>query len=224
MTKKALIVHGGWEGHEPAQVADRFAAILNAEGFDTEVSDTLDTFKDLDKLMCLNLIVPVWTNGEISDEQLKPVLKAVESGVGLAGCHGGLAGSFRKSVEWHFMAGSQWVAHPGNDGVEYEVNVIKESNSPIVEGLQDFKVCTEQYYLHIDPAVNVLATTTFPVADGPHRTNGQVVMPVVYTKHWGAGRVFYHSLGHHADIFDIPEVKELTRRGFIWAAKDEECN
>lgn len=219
MIKKALIVQGGWDGHEPKLVSDIFAEILENEGFEVEISDTLDSFKDETKLMNLNLIIPVWTMGEITREQLEPVLKAVESGVGLAGCHGGMCDAFRNSVEWQFMTGSQWVAHPGNDGVEYEVNIVKSSSSPIIHGISDFKVKSEQYYLHIDPAVNILAKTTFPVVEGPHSTNGKVAVPVIYTKTWGAGRVFYNSLGHHADIFDIPEAKELMRRGFLWASK-----
>lgn len=219
MTKKALIVRGGWDGHEPVQVSGIFAELLQGEGFEVEISDTLDSFKDEGKLLGLHLIVPVWTMGEISDEQLQPVLKAVESGVGLAGCHGGMCDSFRNSVEWQFMTGSQWVAHPFNDGVDYEVNMAASSSSPIINGIKDFKVKSEQYYLHVDPSVNVLATTTFPISEGPHSANGVIAMPVVYTKKWGAGRVFYNSLGHHADIFDIPEAKELMRRGFVWAAR-----
>jgi uncharacterized protein len=219
MTKKALIVQGGWDGHEPKQVSEIFADILRKEGFEVEISDTLDSFIDEEKLMGLNLIVPVWTMGEIKNEQLRPVLNAVAAGVGIAGCHGGMCDSFRNSVEWQFMTGSQWVAHPGNDGVEYEVNIVKSSSSTIIENIPDFKVKSEQYYIHIDPAVNVLATTTFPVIEGPHSSNGKVTVPVVYTKTWGKGKVFYNSLGHHADIFDIPEAKELMRRGFLWAAK-----
>lgn len=219
MSKRALVVYGGWDGHEPKQVSEVFTDILIKEGFEVEVSSTLDSFKDEDKLMGLNLIVPIWTMGEITKEQLTPVLKAVEAGVGLAGCHGGMCDAFRNSVEWQFMTGSQWVAHPGNDGVEYEVNIVGSSSSTIVEGISDFKVKSEQYYLHVDPSINVLATTTFPIVEGPHCTNGKVKVPVVYTKTWGKGKVFYNSLGHHADIFDIPEAKELMRRGFLWASK-----
>lgn len=219
MIKKALITQGGWDGHEPVQVSEVFKKILLNEGFEVELSDTLDSFLDEEKLQKLNLIIPIWTMSEISNAQLNPVLNAVASGVGLAGCHGGMCDAFRNCVEWQFMTGSQWVAHPGNDGVEYEVNIIKASSSPIVTDISDFMIKSEQYYLHVDPAVNVLATTTFPVIDGPHVSNGKVNVPVVYTKYWGKGRVFYTSLGHHADIFDIPEAKELMRRGLIWAAK-----
>ena len=219
MKKKGLIVRGGWEGHEPIEVSEIFSSLLQEEGFEVEISDTLDSFKDEEKLLGLNLIVPIWTMGEISNEQLHPVLKAVESGVGLGGCDGGMCDSFRNCVEWQFMTGSQWVAHPFNDGMEYEVNMIPSSSSPIIEGMKDFKVKSEQYYIHVDPAVNVLATTTFPISEGAHSANGVITMPVVYTKKWGLGRVFYNSLGHHADIFDIPEAKELMRRGFVWAAK-----
>lgn len=217
----ALIVWGGWNGHQPKEVAEVFRGILAGEGFAVEVRDTLDAFKDEGKLMGLDLIVPIWTMGEISPEQEKPVLKAVrEGGVGIAGCHGGMCDAFRKNCDWQFMTGGQWVAHPGNDGVKYKIH-IKDPDHPITAGLQDFDVASEQYYMHIDPAIRVLATTTYPTpgVEGPHLPNGFVEMPQVWTKHYGKGRVFYNALGHHADIFDIPEAKELMRRGFKWAMK-----
>lgn len=220
MSRKALIVQGGWEGHQPRQVAEIFRRLLVKEGFDVEVSDTLDAFADETKVRSLSLIVPVWTMGKISKQQLQPVIGAVQSGVGIAGCHGGMCDSFREATEWHFMTGGQWVAHPGNDGTKYTVN-IGPVKSPITDGISDFEVCSEQYYMHVDPAVKVLATTRFPVADGPHVGNGPVDMPVVWTKVYGQGRVFYNSLGHHADIVEMPPVLEIMRRGFLWAAREK---
>ncbi len=216
--RKALVVWGGWNGHEPKQVAEVFQRVLKEEGFDVEASDTLDAFKDEAKVSALSLIVPVWTMGKITGEQVKPVLNAVRSGVGIAGCHGGMCDSFRENTDWQFMTGGQWVAHPGNDGVEYTVK-ITDPKHPITEGIKDFTVKSEQYYLHVDPAVKVLATTRFPVADGPHTGNGPVDMPVVWTKMYGAGRVSYNSLGHHADIVESEPCLTLMRRGFNWAAR-----
>lgn len=216
--KKALIVWGGWDGHEPEQVAGIFADILRNHQFAVEVSDTLEAFADGEKLLGLDLIVPVWTMGQITQNLVDHVSAAVQNGTGLAGCHGGMCDSFRANVDWQFMTGGQWVAHPGNDGVDYTVE-IRQSSSPLVDGLADFKVCSEQYYLHIDPAVEVLATTRFPVVDGPHAYNKAVDMPVAWTKRWGHGRVYYNSLGHHADIVALPQVKEMMTRGFLWAAE-----
>lgn len=221
MKKKALIVQGGWDGHEPEQVANIYKDLLVSEGFEVEISDSLDAYADAEKLKALNLIVPHWTMGEIDPQYVRNVSEAVISGVGLAGSHGGMCDSFRKNVDWQFMTGGNWVAHPGNDGIEYMVN-IKQSSSPILEGLDDFKVVSEQYYLHVDPAVEVLATTRFPVADGPHALNKAVDMPVVWTKRWGLGRVFYSSLGHAADIVAMPEVSLIMKRGFLWAAEGKE--
>lgn len=221
MMKKALIVWGGWDGHEPEQVAGIFSGILQEAGFEVEVADTLEAFADGDKLLGLDLIVPVWTMGQITQELVNNVSAAVQNGTGLAGCHGGMCDSFRNNVDWQFMTGGQWVAHPGNDGVNYEVQ-IKQSSSPLVEGIADFSVCSEQYYLHYDPAVEILATTRFPVVDGPHASNKAVDMPVVWTKRWGQGRVYYNSLGHHADIVELPQVKELMTRGLLWAAEGKQ--
>lgn len=218
---KALIVWGGWDGHEPEQVAAIFERILKEEQFEVEVSNTLESYADAEKLLGLDLIVPLWTMGQIEQELVNNVSAAVQSGVGLAGLHGGMCDAFRNNVDWQFMTGGQWVAHPGNDGVEYMVNM-KRGSSPLLDHIEDFQVKSEQYYLHVDPAVEVLATTRFPVVTGPHAANGPVDMPVVWTKRWGAGRVFYNSLGHHADIVDMKPVTEMMRSGFKWTAAGKE--
>ena len=157
--------------------------------------------------------------GEKPQEYVRNLAKAIGKGTGLAGCHGGMCDSFRNSTEWQFITGGQWVSHPGNDGVEYDVNIIKGA-SPIVEGIEDFSVKSEQYYLHVDPAIEVLATTHFPIADGPHRLNKPIEMPVAWTKRWGEGRVFYCSLGHNDKMFEnCPSAELLMERGMLWAAK-----
>lgn len=217
--KKALIIQGGWEGHEPVQVSEIFARVLKEEGFSVRTEDSLDILLDEEYLASLHLLVPEWTMGSITSEQCEAASKAVAAGVGLAGCHGGMCDSFRQDVNWQFMTGGQWVAHPGNDGTPYTVNISSVSN-PITEGLNDFAVSSEQYYVHVDPAVEVLATTMFPnpAAKGFHMTNPLAAVPVVWTKRWGHGRVFYNSLGHLANVFSAYEPLELTRRGFLWAA------
>lgn len=217
--KKALIVQGGWDGHEPQLTSVRFARLLEKNGYACEISDALASFEDLDKLLGLDLIVACWTMGEISREQSQNIAKAVGAGVGLAGCHGGMCDSFRQDTEWQFITGGQWVSHPGGDGVEYTVNIMKGS-SPIVAGLEDFEVKSEHYYLHVDPAIEVLATTRFPTVTYYHISNKPVDMPVAWTKFWGNGRVFYTSLGHHDDVFDnSPGAEVMMERGMLWAGE-----
>lgn len=206
--RKALIVWGGWDGHQPKEVSEIFADVLRKEAFDVTVSDSLDAFTDAELMAKLDLIVPVWTMGTITQEQLRPLLDTVQGGCGIAGCHGGMGDSFRNEVEFQHMVGGQWVAHPGNDGVRYMVNMVSE-DEPLTSGIGDFEVCSEQYYMHIDPAIKIHATTSF----------GDVAMPVVWTKTWGSGRVYYNSLGHQANIVAMPQTLELMRRGFLWAAR-----
>lgn len=223
-SKSALLVWGGWDGHQPKEVAELLNGELQKHGFTTEVSDTLDAYLDEEKLKSLDLIVPLWTMGSIKREQLNPLLNAVKSGVGIGGVHGGMCDSFRNETEYQWMTGGQWVAHPGNDGVEYTVE-IRDPDHFITQGSPSvLNIKSEQYYLHVDPAVRVLATTRFPVAgvDGPHSQNGVVDMPTIWTKYWGEGRVFYNALGHQANIVAQPEVLNLTIRGLLWAAHAEE--
>ena len=219
--KGALIVWGGWDGHEPEKVANFFEQLLKAEGFSIEVSNDLDSFRDLERLKQLNLIIPIVTMSSITAEQRAPVSAAVaEHGVGLAGCHGGMCDSFRNDTEWQFMTGGQWVAHPGNDGVRYTVTIDSTNPHEITHQLEDFEVVSEQYYLHTDPGNNVLAYTIFPhpAVDG-HHVNNRCKMPQIWTRSWGKGKVFYNALGHHCDILESPVPRELMRRGFLWAAR-----
>lgn len=216
--KRALIVWGGWDGHEPEAVADLSAEILRAEGVEPIVRDHLDAFLDSDLMNSVNLIVPIWTMGEITFEQCMGAVEAVrDRGVGMAGCHGGMCDAFRASTEWQFMTGGQWVAHPGDNGVRYTVNFTGVSH-PISEGLSDFDVESEQYYLHTDPGNVVLATTRFPHPDhdGPHRAN-PCDMPQVWVRMFGEGRVFYNALGHQRNVIETGTARELMRRGFLWA-------
>lgn len=213
---RALITWGGWDGHQPDVVAALFAGWLREAGMAVEVTDSLSCFDDPAALAGLSLIVPVWTMSEIAKEQAENAASAVAAGVGLAGCHGGMCDAFRNNVTWQFMTGSQWVAHPGNDGVNYRVRMTSDHET--VKGLGDFDVCSEQYYLHVDPAVKVHAVTDFPVVDGPHSPNGPIEMPVVYTKMWGKGRVYYNALGHQAEVIAHGPAAETMRRGLMWAA------
>lgn len=215
--KKALIFQGGWDGHEPEEVANILADILRKEKFDVKITDTLTTLEK-DDLNSYDLIVPNWTQGTITKEQLQPLIDAVANGTGLAGLHGGLGDTFRWETDYQFMVGGQWVAHPGDDGVTYQVHIL-DPDHPLTEGMKDFTVVSEQYYMHVDPAVKVHATTRFPVADGPYKSNDEVDMPVVWTKKWGKGKVYYCSLGHVAEIVRMPEVVKLMRNGFLWASR-----
>jgi len=216
--KTALFVWGGWEGHEPKQCVDIFAPWLESQGFKVEISHTLDAYLDLAKLKTLDLIVQAYTQGEIKPEQERNLEEAVKSGVGLAGWHGGLADSFRANVEYEFMVGGQWVAHPGGI-IDYDVDIAKPGD-PVVKGLKRFHMKSEQYYMQVDPGVEVLATTTFSGQYAPW-TKG-VVMPVVWKKMYGQGRVFYTSLGHVAADFNVPEAREIVKRGLLWAARSGE--
>lgn len=193
-----------------------FAPLLEAAGFTVDISDSLDVYLDAERMRNYAVISQVYTMSTITREQEQGLLDAIESGVGFAGWHGGMADAFRNNTNYQFMVGGQWVAHPGNI-IDYTVNIINHED-PITAGLDDFAMHSEQYYMHVDPSNEVLATTTFtgqycPWIDG-------VVMPVVWKRRWGAGRIFYASVGHVAADINVPEAKEIVRRGLLWAAKE----
>lgn len=212
--KNVLLVYGGWEGHKPADFAKRVGAWLKEEGAVLTVSDSLGIYTDEEFMASVDLVVQYWTMGKITREQEAGLLKAVKNGTGIAGCHGGLGDSFRDNTEYQYMVGGQWVAHPGGE-IDHRVNII-DREDPVTRGVEDFDIHTEQYYMHVDPNVKVLATTTF---------NGAVdswidraVIPVVWKKYYGQGRVFYLSVGHSPGTFEVPEVWTILSRGIRWAS------
>ena len=212
--REALIVWGGWNGHEPEQCAGIVAGMLEEDGFQVRLETRTAAFAD-PGLSRFSLIVPIYTMSKIEKEEAANLSRAVREGVGLAGFHGGMGDAFREAVEYQFMCGGQWVAHPGNI-IDYRVNVTRPDD-PVMEGIRDFDYRSEQYYMHVDPSNEVLATTTFSGEHAPWIEG--VVMPVVWKRRHGSGRVFYSSLGHVAKEFDVPEMRTILRRGMNWAAR-----
>jgi type 1 glutamine amidotransferase len=213
--KRALVVYGGWKGHEPAAFSLIAREDLEDSGFEVTLTDTLEPLADAEALATYDLIVLMWTMGDIGDAQMKGLLAAVEHGSGLAGWHGGMGDAFRSRTEFQFMVGGQFVAHPGNV-IAYRVEIARPEDE-IVAGLRDFTMHSEQYYMHVDPCNEVLATTTFGGEHVPWVEG--CVMPVAWKRRWGAGRVFYSSLGHVAADFEVPEAREIARRGMLWASR-----
>jgi uncharacterized protein len=212
--RKAMIVYGGWAGHDPDLCASIIRGWLKADGFDVRMETSTSAFLDPEP-PSYSLVVPIFTMSKIEKPEALALCAAVASGVGIAGNHGGMGDAFRESVDYQFMVGGQWVAHPGNI-IDYRVDVVRPDD-PVMQGITDFEYRSEQYYMHVDPANEVLATTTFngdhaPWIDG-------VVMPVVWKKRYGQGRVFYCSLGHRAYELDVPELKTILQRGMGWAAR-----
>ncbi|HZS91118.1 MAG TPA: ThuA domain-containing protein [Chloroflexota bacterium] len=212
--KKALIVQGDCPCHPSRAIADILAEQLQAAEFEVSMAHSMDCFLDRARLAETDLLVMNWHMATITHQQLAPFLDAVRDGTGLAGIHGYMGDTlrttpiFRNEHAYEWMIGGQWVSHPGDDGVTYTVRIV-DARSPITAGIDDFTVSTEKYYMHFDPAIHPVAVTDFD----------EIVMPIAWTKGYGRGRIFYHSLGHRPNIVQIPEVLRLTRQGMAWAAR-----
>jgi uncharacterized protein len=215
MTRQALIVWGGWNGHTPKECADEVAGMLRGDGFEVFIEDTTEAFAD-PALKDMHLIVPIYTMSTMEKEEVTNLTAAVESGVGLAGFHGGMCDAFRNEVAYQFMTGGQWVAHPGNI-IDYRVRVTRPDD-PVMQGIADFAYRSEQYYMHVDPNNEVLAETTFTGDHAPWIAGH--TMPVVWKRKHGAGRVFYSSLGHRVEEFENRSMKTILHRGLLWAARE----
>ncbi len=215
--KNILMVYGGWQGHSPTGFVEKIKPWLEAEGAHVTLSDSLGIYADAEFLKSQDLIIQAWTMGEITKEQKNGLLSAVKSGVGFAGCHGGIGDSFRSTVEFQYLVGCHWVAHPGGK-IDYTVEITDEKDD-VTKDLANFDVHSEQYYVLVDPNVKVLATTTFS-GKADEWIDGAVI-PVAWKKYFGKGRVFYFSVGHDMKEYDIPESLAILQRGFRWASESK---
>lgn len=229
MSKRALIIYGGWDGHTPYPSSLCMLDALQDAGYEVEMENSLQPYLDVKRLESLDLVVQSWTQGSPADQEImnkggtKNLIGAVMDGLGFAGWHGGMNDSFRQDTEYQFFLGSQWVAHPGGV-VDFDVNIVPgKKDDPIVKGLKDFHLKSEQYYCHFDPGIvdgingEVLLTTTF---SHPYGDWNNVVMPFAYKRRWGEGKIFYAAFGHTFADFDVPEALEVMTRGMRWATRD----
>ena len=211
---RALVVRGGWDGHEPVACTDIFIGRLRAAGFAVETFETLEAYDDPAVLSRSDLIVQCWTGGRLTERQEHHLVERVRAGAGFAGWHGGIVATAYDSPRYQHMVGGRFVCHPG-DFVDYDVDIVSEH--PVVAGIEGFRVHTEQYFCHVDPTLEVLATTTFTGDHGAPETAG-AVMPVVWVRRFGQGRVFVSTLGHGPDDLAVPQTRTITERGLLWAA------
>ncbi|WP_419875018.1 ThuA domain-containing protein [Candidatus Pristimantibacillus sp. PTI5] len=211
--KKALIVSGGYEPHQPQEVGALLSGVLLTEGFEVEQHTSWDVMDDKEKIDRLDLIIPNYTEGTITKNQLDNFLHAVSSGTGVAGLHGGMGYAFPCEQRYQLMVGGVFAAHPN-----YHFTVrIMDRNHFITRNLPDFTLTTEHYFMLIDPSICVLATSYYECISP--EVWRPVMMPVVWIKNYGKGRVFYNAIGHTADIVKLPEVLTLMQRGMLWAAR-----
>lgn len=230
MTRAALIVRGGWEGHRPREATERFIPFLESEGFSVRVEESTAVYADADALAATDLIVQCMTMSTIEPNELQGLRNAIAAGTGFTGWHGGIADSYRNSSDYLQLVGGQFATHPavgvgvtrleGEENFrEYSIQITDLGRThPITRGLGDFELRTEQYWVLYDELNEVLATTTHPAEPGQpwHRPH---TSPAVWTRLWGDGRIVISTPGHSLDILDHPTVRTIIERGMLWATR-----
>ncbi|MEU6354666.1 ThuA domain-containing protein [Streptomyces sp. NPDC047072] len=228
--KKALVVRGGWEGHQPVRATELFLPFLRDNGYDVRIEESTDVYADATAMADTDLVVQCVTMSEIKPDQLSGLRAAVEAGTGLTGWHGGIADSFRASSDYLQLVGGQFATHPGKEPCErrgdetdnflphtVEVTGLGREH-PITAGVRDFELCTEQYWVLHDDLIDVLATTTHPVRPW-HPWDRPVTSPAVWTRRWGAGRIVVTTPGHSLDVLEHTDVRTIIERGMLWATR-----
>jgi type 1 glutamine amidotransferase len=228
--KVALVVRGGWFGHQPVEATDLFISHLKANDYEVRIEDSPKPYADADYMAGVDLIMQCMTMSTIEKDEFEGLRAAVEAGTGLAGWHGGIADSYRNNSDYLHLIGGQFACHPGKEPAErigeqsdnyvpYRVNMLPiAATHPITAGITDFDLVTEQYWVLSDSYIDVLATTTQQVRDWDpwHRT---VVSPAIWTRQWGKGRIFVATPGHNLSVLHDSNVKTIIERGLLWASR-----
>jgi type 1 glutamine amidotransferase len=227
---RALVVRGGWEGHQPVKATELFLPFLEHHGYAIRIEESTEVYADDAEMANTDLIVQCVTMSEIAAGELAGLRAAVRAGTGFTGWHGGIADSFRKSSDYLQLIGGQFATHPSKEpgrcggGQEdnylpYAVTITPQGREhPITEGLDDFDLETEQYWVLTDDLIDVLATTTHPVQPW-HPWHRPIVSPAVWTRLWGAGRIVVTTPGHSLDVLEHPSVRTVIERGMRWATR-----
>jgi uncharacterized protein len=228
--KHALIVRGGWEGHQPKEATELFIPFLEANNFFIRIEGSPDVYADVTYMASVDLIVQCNTMATIAREPLQGLRAAIQAGTGMAGWHGGIADSYRNSADYLHLIGGQFACHPGKDPSErigdmsdnyvpYRINMLPSAAAhPITHGIPDFDLVTEQYWVLADSYIDVLATTTQAVREWDPWTR-PVTSPAIWTRQWGNGRIFVCTPGHRIDILQHPNVRAIVERGMLWASR-----
>ncbi|MFC4224024.1 ThuA domain-containing protein [Lysinibacter cavernae] len=229
-TKEALVVRGGWDGHQPIEATDLFIPFLKENGYHVRIEDSAAIYADTEYLATVDLIMQCNTMTTIEKDEFAGLRAAVEAGTGLAGWHGGIADSYRNNSDYLHLIGGQFACHPGkhpdeltgeqsDNYVPYTVNVLPEAaEHPIMAGISDFELTTEQYWVLHDDYIDVLATTTQAVRPWDPWTR-PITSPAVWTRQWGKGKIFVSTPGHRVEILNDPNVKTIIERGLLWASR-----
>ncbi|WP_314424422.1 ThuA domain-containing protein [uncultured Microbacterium sp.] len=230
MTRTALVVRGGWEGHQPVEATELFLPFLRQNGFDVVVESDSEVYADAARMAEVDLVVQSVTMSQCSAEAVRGLRDAVGAGTGLAGWHGGIADSFRASSDYLQLVGGQFATHPSkhpdevtgdqtDNYLEHTVEITDLGRAhEITRGVEDFTLVTEQYWVLHDDLIDVLATTTHPVRPY-HPWHRPIVSPAIWTRDWGKGRVFVSTPGHSLDVLRHPSVRTVIERGMLWAAR-----
>lgn len=223
-------MRGGWDGHEPVQTTESVIPFLEREGFEIRVEEGTSVYADAEIMAAIDLVVQVNTMNTIADAELSGLIAAVVAGTGLAGWHGGIADSYRNSADYLQLIGGQFAHHAAvpeaertgeqsDNYLDFTVNIVPERRDhPIVSGVEDFPLHTEQYWVLSDAYNDVLATTEIVHRefDAWHHS---FTSPVVWTRLWGAGRIFVCTAGHKLEVLNEPPVRTIVERGLLWASR-----
>ena len=204
-----LLVFVGTEGiyHEHAGNGQFLTKMLNASD---EITATFSQDYDVlaDGLGAYHAALFYTDVGELTAAQETGLLRFIKEGGGFFGLHTAAA-SFRESEGYHGMLNGFFNGH--SPYMDFTVTV-SDAAHPITEGISDFNVTDELYYLkHDASASHHLMQAYDETKDETH------VMAFHHT--YGAGRVFYFALGHDMAVLENPSFQAVIRRGALWVGR-----
>ncbi len=216
--ERALVLWGGYPGHQPEEAVERFVPFLKNGGFDVVVANDLAAYADARLMSGLSLILQNWTKGDLTPDQFQGLSDAVRSGAGLVGWHGGLCDAFRHMPEYQFMTGGSGSLTRAE--ARLATPSILRQAPPRIRSWPDWAHSTS-----FPSSTTWQSTRRSRYSRQPRSAGGaeapwinEAVIPAVWRRRWDHGRVFYMSWGHQASDFDVEPARVIAERGLLWAA------
>ena len=159
------------------------------------------------------------SGGQFGTGQQQALARAVADGKGMVSIHcsnilgwrgDGVDPADRPLFE---LLGNRYLSHgPGHHEGRHTIEIV--ADHPVttgeLSGVADFELFDEYYEFELaDEKITVLAQR--------HRADG-VIIPVMYAREVGAGRVVYLALGHDMRAWGEPPFRALVRQALAWAS------
>jgi len=197
--KKVLLVTDGI--FHPPFLARKILnkTLAELDGFEFQHVRSMEKLPE--KLNEFSALVIYLHHQKISEQALAALDNFVSNDGGILGVHTATA-AFKEQMHYFEILGGRFIGH--GPITPFEVKPV--AGSEIFAGIPAFNVKDELYIHELQPGIRPHFTATH---------EGQEV-PMIWTYHYGQGRVCYAVPGHRTETMRNQTYQEILKRGLAW--------